>query len=1253
MKNNTWNNYRYSITKNAPVTSNTINLAVNSFWKNVVDKNDLNKFAIQMKVAFNDGRTRSITKQRIRSKDEKQYFKNVCLGFWSDRTYWYHQTGAFHILFTYRKVDDKTKTSEISLDSIITNELAKNNFIYKGLNLPNNTEIATWGTINYWNDNNSATIFKKEKNKIFQYNIELNDKCNIVSIYFNNSFLYTFTDYIEDLNNLYTFKRVIDNTEYHYLNGELVYKSKKKHLNYMVKLQPDRKASRNIITMDLETRTINGVMEPICLSVYNGENKNTYFLSDYLNSDEMIKAGIKSVMIRKYDKYRIYFHNFSYFDGIFILKLLPLLGKVPNPIVRNSRIIKLTLEHDKGYRLYFHDSYLLLPSSLDKLGKSFNVENKGIFPLLFVNNKAISLNYKGEVPEYKYFININYSDYLNYKLKFMNKEWNLKEELIKYCEQDVVTLHQVISKFSKETFDLFNIDVVKYPTLSSLAFAIYRIKFMDEKSKIPIINAEEEELYNDIKEAYTGGIVDVYKPFAKNVKRYDVNSLYPDSMRKYKMPVGSPTFFEGDIFIKEDNPFGFFYVEVYCPIDLKYPVLQHKIKTRSHGVINICPTGNWKGWYFSEELKDVKLNFGYKFKVLKGWSFESDYLFIDYVDFLYNIKCNTPKSDPRYLMSKLLLNSLYGRFGMSPYNDDHAIVSYKEGEKFNNDKKFSNVDITDLLNGYQFVSYNRVSKSNRTINVSVVIAAAITAYSRISNNEIKKLYSDHIVYHDTDSFDLENCDIDPRFVGKELGKLKLEHTFKEACYLAPKVYGGITDDYSYVKIKGLKDPVSYWDLKSLLYKDNQLKIPQEKWVRSVEGGFISIHDEIYTLMITENKRQAIYDSTGKYIDNVPFQLENGKLISRKSDTLFYLPKLYKQNESGLIINNNKLVKNNNQRIKSFLNKKFIHNLIQIISTKNLFLTEVLANPNKTLKFGDKIKSYLYKLYIKVFYKTIITIFQLSLITVLLIKCSSIINLYLPESKIVQLHETLDKTTNVSEKKITGIIEHIQNLINKTNNHYSLIQKGPCINNKFIELSRPYNWSKDIKFNEIERRSPSPLLDKDVIKPSLTVEDFENSQILKMYKEIRVQGLGIKVDQSDYLMPGIASLLSAENPRSLSAENPRSLSPVLHQLVDRRIRNEYLSSILKEESNIDATRRHNIFTEETYQGGMSAYLKRLNEEAYRRGMAEYLKGINEEAYAEEIREYLKGLSQMSPYDEYYQSVDSQSEAAFNIIINSFS
>lgn len=106
-------------------------------------------------------------------------------------------------------------------------------------------------------------------------------------------------------------------------------------------------------------------------------------------------------------------------------------------------------------------------------------------------------------------------------------------ETLKYCELDCILLYQIIDKFSDSIFKSFRIDILKYPTLSSLAFAIFRSNFLKDDTEIPLIHGE---IYDFIKKSYTGGSVDVYKPTQTahsnsehKVYRYDVNSLYPPS----------------------------------------------------------------------------------------------------------------------------------------------------------------------------------------------------------------------------------------------------------------------------------------------------------------------------------------------------------------------------------------------------------------------------------------------------------------------------------------------------------------------------------------------------------------------------------------------------------------------------------------------------------------------------------------------------------------------------------------------------
>lgn len=147
--------------------------------------------------------------------------------------------------------------------------------------------------------------------------------------------------------------------------------------------------------------------------------------------------------------------------------------------------------------------------------------------------------------------------------------------------------------------------------------------------------------------------------------------------------------------------------------------------------------------------------------------------------------------------------------------------------------------------------------SNANVNIS--IAAAITAYARIQMSEFLGNPNLIILYTDTDSIYIEG-DLDPKYIGKGLGKMKLEYKFKECVFLAPKVYGGILDDVTeLVKVKGLKNAVDYQELKSLLIKDNKLELHQDNWFKSITKGNIIIKNDLYTLIATENKRSLIYE----------------------------------------------------------------------------------------------------------------------------------------------------------------------------------------------------------------------------------------------------------------------------------------------------------------------------------------------------------------------------------------------------------
>src|SRR6267142_159046 len=131
---------------------------------------------------------------------------------------------------------------------------------------------------------------------------------------------------------------------------------------------------------------------------------------------------------------------------------------------------------------------------------------------------------------------------------------------------------------------------------------------------------------------------------------------------------------------------------------------------------------------FPEELKNAE-KFGYKF--------QRKNIFKDYVTTLYNLRSQYPKGHPLNLITKLLLNSLYGRFGMID--------------------SFPTIEIIDKNESIEFIE--------NSPNMDIIL-----------------------YYSDTDSIYIDKP-LPPEMVdSKSLGKMKLENVLTKAIFLAPKVY---------------------------------------------------------------------------------------------------------------------------------------------------------------------------------------------------------------------------------------------------------------------------------------------------------------------------------------------------------------------------------------------------------------------------------------------------------------------------------
>lgn len=487
--------------------------------------------------------------------------------------------------------------------------------IYNKYKLPITFNPLEYGTL----------IFKTNNYYIMKINntneaiIKCSENENEVTIQRNGNIVIMYKDIKINDN---TFIRKINNSEYTYVDNELKLITTVKRASFIEPIKKDSNSSNTtFLTMDMETvlrNMLNNKKEqikvhiPYLISFFNGTTSKSFYVTDYKNHEEMIIAAIndlikyiKTIKTKDNKKFSIYIHNLANFDGIFLIKILSKLGVV-KPIIHKGRLVSITFRYKKE-TIIFKDSLQILNSSLRKLAISFKVINKSHFPHLFINDNT-SLNYIGNVPDIKFFSDITIEQY-NIILKKYNNNWSLKDEAIKYCEIDCISLHQIIHSFELLIFNYFKVNIHKYATSPSLAFGIYRANFL-QKNTISQISGE---IANFIRKGYTGGHVNMYIPVGTKLFGYDVNSLYPFVMRDNEFPISKPMYFKGDIRAKDPNAFGFFKCKITCPQNIPYPILQTHVQT-NNGIRTIAALGTYTDIIFSGEMDNAK-KYGYTFEI--------------------------------------------------------------------------------------------------------------------------------------------------------------------------------------------------------------------------------------------------------------------------------------------------------------------------------------------------------------------------------------------------------------------------------------------------------------------------------------------------------------------------------------------------------------------------------------------------------------------------------------------------------------
>lgn len=138
----------------------------------------------------------------------------------------------------------------------------------------------------------------------------------------------------------------------------------------------------------------------------------------------------------------------------------------------------------------------------------------------------------------------------------------MKNELLIYMKNDIDVLFEIIDIFNAEMFDLENIDITKVSLISSTALKTYLTNYYDVQHHP--IHIPKHDDYLDIKQAYFGGRVEVFKGYAENVYIYDLVSLYTSIMLK-DLPYG-PLINSSDTNV--NNYFGYCYASVNVPKDV-------------------------------------------------------------------------------------------------------------------------------------------------------------------------------------------------------------------------------------------------------------------------------------------------------------------------------------------------------------------------------------------------------------------------------------------------------------------------------------------------------------------------------------------------------------------------------------------------------------------------------------------------------------------------------------------------------------
>jgi len=473
-------------------------------------------------------------------------------------------------------------------------------------------------------------------------------------------------------------------------------------------------------------------------------------------------------------------YNGAGFDFHFIMNDLIARGEeLTNVILANSRLMSLTF----GDNMRLWDICLFTLSSLKDACKSFGVSSD--------NAKT----------EFDHFKIRSWEDVEKYRM-----------EVEPYIKRDVMGMKEVVEKFSEMLYEVFQVHMTEFVTLSSMSYALWTGSVVDllelpdtEKYEFirqslyggrtyPMQREFTSKQYNEIVNAKTSEeLKQTYKTMDDWIFNGDATSLYPTAMVKYEYPIGNSSWVETDSIDK----IGIYEVDITPNPNLSVPILPQK--TANGGI-------SWnlqsrRGVYTSADLENA-LRFGYKIdKVHRGLVYEKKGdIFSDYIMKCYKIKEENDDNPVLRQIGKILMNALYGKMlERARFEESKICNNIEDIWKFQTE--FGMTDVMFLgdkvvaigLPLEEEISDSRIRKPSQ-------IGTFILSYSRrhmidIMNDIEPGLERPFFTYTDTDSLHIHCSKLEgldqKGWLSKGLGQLsddaKGGKIFREI-NLAPKLY---------------------------------------------------------------------------------------------------------------------------------------------------------------------------------------------------------------------------------------------------------------------------------------------------------------------------------------------------------------------------------------------------------------------------------------------------------------------------------